>query len=255
MSLEDIAGLVAVWPNGSCRSLQAQMRVHLAGQISAVREQRARLDAFERQLQTVLGRLSARDPGPEQCGRGCSCETDLQLDAEDAAPGAEPWGCSLDPDALAARIGQRQEVAAAAASVEHADGGRSYHYLAGTLYGVRITALIDGGDELLVSLTAPATDAPRAASGPLAKVFRVTASECSLARVRRWRDEGTSCAPTSATTPPSCSPIPSWAATPLANHQHPSPARPASGQPLRISHHLTTANRPGPAVVSYQRRR
>jgi hypothetical protein len=56
---------------------------------------------------------------------------------------------------------------------------------------VRITALIDGGGELLVSLTAPATGAPRAASGPLDKVFRVTASECSLARVRRWRDEGT----------------------------------------------------------------
>jgi hypothetical protein len=26
-------------------------------------------------------------------------------------------------------------------------------------------------------------------------------------------------------------------------------------QPLRISHHLTTANRPGSAVVPYQRRR
>jgi hypothetical protein len=69
-------------------------------------------------------------------------------------------------------------------------GGRSHHYLAGRLYGVRITALIDGGDELLVSLTAPAAAAPLAASGPLDKVFRVTASECSLARVRRWRDEG-----------------------------------------------------------------
>jgi hypothetical protein len=70
-------------------------------------------------------------------------------------------------------------------------GGRSHHYLAGRLYGVRITALIDGGDELLVSLTAPAAAVPLAASGPLDKVFRVTASECSLARVRRWRDEGT----------------------------------------------------------------
>jgi hypothetical protein len=69
--------------------------------------------------------------------------------------------------------------------------GRSHHYLACRLDGVRITGLIDGGDELLVSLAAPATDAPLAASGPLDKVFRVTASECSLARVRRWRDEGT----------------------------------------------------------------
>jgi MerR family transcriptional regulator, copper efflux regulator len=122
MSLEDIAELVAIWPSGSCQSLQAQMRVHLAGQISAVREQRAGLDAFERQLQTVLGRLSARDPGPEKCGRGCGCETDLELGGDGAAPGAEPWGCSLDPDALAARISQWQEVAAAATSVEHTGG-------------------------------------------------------------------------------------------------------------------------------------
>jgi hypothetical protein len=62
-------------------------------------------------------------------------------------------------------------------------------YLAGRLDGVRITALIDGGYELLVSLTAPTTDQPLAASRPLDEVFRVTASECSLGRVRRWRDE------------------------------------------------------------------
>ena len=121
MSLEDVANLVAAWSGGSCQSLQAQMRVHLAGQISGVREQRAGLDAFERQLQTVLGRLSARDPGAERCGPGCSCETDLELDPDGTAPDPEPWGCSLDPDALAARIGQWQEVAAAAASVEQTD--------------------------------------------------------------------------------------------------------------------------------------
>jgi MerR family transcriptional regulator, copper efflux regulator len=122
MSLEDIAGLVAVWPSGSCQSLQAQMRVHLAEQISAVCEQRAGLDAFERQLRTVLGRLSARDPGPERCGRGCGCEIDLELGSGGAAPGLEPWGCSLEPDAFAARTGEWQEVAAAAATVEHTDG-------------------------------------------------------------------------------------------------------------------------------------
>jgi len=356
MSLEDIAALVAVWPSGSCQSLQAQMRVHLAGQIGAAREQRAGLDAFERQLQTVLSRLSVRDPGPEQCGRGCSCESDFELDPDRAAPSAEPWGCLLDPDALAARIGQWQEVAAAAASVEHADGSvrlalpadlgmiatvagivhgrdrllppgpvpagghrqpsnphhrgppwrwaagnaasresadppmnptavglmvltavafplllwaigravtaigerapysRSRHYLAGRLDDVRITALIDGGDELLVSLTAPATGAALADSGLLAEVFRVTASECSLGRVRRWRDEGTllraylshdgalmlaepmlggnaSCEPATTVT---------WQA----------PSRP----PHRISHHLMAANRPGSAVVPHQRR-
>jgi len=64
-------------------------------------------------------------------------------------------------------------------------------YLAGTLYGVGITALVDGGGELLVSLASTTTNESQPPSRPLDKVFRVTARECSLARVRRWRDEGT----------------------------------------------------------------
>jgi len=122
MSLEDIAELVAAWSSVSCQSVQARMRVHLAGQISAVSLQRAELDTFERQLQTVLDRLSARDPGPERCGQGCGCEADLELGPGPTAPDPEPWGCSLDPDALASRIGQWQEVVAAAASVEDTGG-------------------------------------------------------------------------------------------------------------------------------------
>jgi MerR family transcriptional regulator, copper efflux regulator len=122
MSLEDIAELLAAWPHGSCQSLQARMRMHLAGQISAVRLQRGELDTFEGQLQTVLDRLSARDPGPERCGRECGCESDLELGPDRTAPSAEPWGCSLEPDALASRIGQWQEVVAAAVSVEHTSG-------------------------------------------------------------------------------------------------------------------------------------
>jgi hypothetical protein len=71
--------------------------------------------------------------------------------------------------------------------------GRPRQYLPGRLYGVRITALIDGEDELLVliSVATHAASSREATSGGLARVFRVTASECSLARVRRWRDEGT----------------------------------------------------------------
>jgi hypothetical protein len=64
-------------------------------------------------------------------------------------------------------------------------------YLGGRLYGVRITALIDGGDELLVDLATTTTSESQPTSRPLDKVFRVTARECSLARVRRWQDEGT----------------------------------------------------------------
>jgi hypothetical protein len=66
--------------------------------------------------------------------------------------------------------------------------GHRRQFLAGRLDAVRIAALVDGQDELLISFTIQASGIT---DGPLAKVFRVTASECSLTRVRRWRDEGT----------------------------------------------------------------
>lgn len=69
--------------------------------------------------------------------------------------------------------------------------GLPRQYLAGRLQGVQISALVDGGDELLISLSTPATGTASRAMGELSKVFRVTARECSLTRVRRWRDEGT----------------------------------------------------------------
>ena len=119
MSLEDIADLVAAWPTGKCQSLQARLRAYVTGRIGEIHKQQAELSAFEHQLQTVHSRLSAHDPGPDECGRGCYCETDLDPAASEAAPGPGPEGCSLDPVALATRISQWQAVAAAATSVEH----------------------------------------------------------------------------------------------------------------------------------------
>jgi len=69
--------------------------------------------------------------------------------------------------------------------------GRPRQYLAGRLDGLQITTLIDGGDELLVGLSTLDADASRATRDLLANVFHVSARECSLSRVRRWRDEGT----------------------------------------------------------------
>ncbi len=55
---------------------------------------------------------------------------------------------------------------------------------------MQISALVDGDDELLISLSTPVAGiAP--ASPELAPVLRVTARDCSLTRVRRWCDEGT----------------------------------------------------------------
>jgi hypothetical protein len=51
--------------------------------------------------------------------------------------------------------------------------------------------LLDGGDELLVSLATSVADESPAGVGLLDQVFRVTASEYSLGRVRRRWDEGT----------------------------------------------------------------
>jgi DNA-binding transcriptional MerR regulator len=118
MSLEDIAGLLATWPVGECRSLQARLRAFLAGRIGQVHEQVAELRAFERQLQTVYDRLSADDPGPERCGKECSCVTDLDPAPGEATEGPGPWGCSLDRDELATRVGQWRALAAAAMSAE-----------------------------------------------------------------------------------------------------------------------------------------
>jgi hypothetical protein len=80
------------------------------------------MGAFERQLQAVLDRLSARDPGPEHCGRGCICEADLDLNPGQGPDVPAPWNCSLDSDALAARTGQWRALAAAATSAERASG-------------------------------------------------------------------------------------------------------------------------------------
>jgi MerR family transcriptional regulator, copper efflux regulator len=118
MSLEDIAGLLVAWPAGECRSLQARLHAFLAGRISQVHEQAAELAMFERQLRAVHDRLSARDPGPERCGKGCSCETGLDPAPGEVTDGPGPWGCTLDRDELATRAGQWRALAAAATSAE-----------------------------------------------------------------------------------------------------------------------------------------
>jgi hypothetical protein len=69
--------------------------------------------------------------------------------------------------------------------------GRRHQYLAGRLDGVRIIATVEGENEFLVTVATQTADATRSTGDPLAGVFGVTAGECSLTRVRRWRNEGT----------------------------------------------------------------
>jgi MerR family copper efflux transcriptional regulator len=116
MSLEDIAGLVAVVANRRVASLQARLRSFVAERIGQMRDQRSELGAFERQLEAVLGRLTARDPGPDRCGKGCGCEADLNGAESIGSPAT--WGCSLGQDAIAVRIDEWQEVMTLALSTK-----------------------------------------------------------------------------------------------------------------------------------------
>jgi hypothetical protein len=84
------------------------------------------------------------------------------------------WATGRAVTALAARV--------------PADSRRPPHYLAGRLDGIQITTVIDGHDELLVTLTTTSTQATRS---PLAGIFRITAHDCSLTRVKRWHHEHT----------------------------------------------------------------
>lgn len=82
MTLDEIQELLTVWPTGECRLLQARLRQFLVDRIAQVQRQVDELSAFRLELESVLGRLSERDPGPEQCGRGCGCEADLDPPVE-----------------------------------------------------------------------------------------------------------------------------------------------------------------------------
>ena len=58
MSLDGISDLLAVWPHAECHSLQARLRALLVERIDEVHDQVDELGTFERQLNTVLSRLS-----------------------------------------------------------------------------------------------------------------------------------------------------------------------------------------------------
>lgn len=118
-------------------------------------------------------------------------------------------------------------VTAAGNRVSSADS-RSRHYLAGRLDGVRISAMVVYDDELLVSLAA------RDAS--LAGVFRITASTCSLTRVRRWRDEGTPLRAHLSHDGAVMLADPMLGATPAASRPSQTPGTPATRPPPTISH-------------------
>jgi hypothetical protein len=89
-----------------------------------------------------------------------------------AAAGAAAFGVLL--------WGIGRAVTAVAATVPPGSAGRDRQYLAGRLDGVRITSLLAGDGEFLVTLAVPG------AGGSLDTMYRITAAEWPPERVMRW---------------------------------------------------------------------
>ncbi len=165
MRLDEISDLLAVWPHGECRSLQARLRAYLVERIVEVHEQVGELVTFEMQLSTVLNRLSARDPGPERCGKGCGCEADLDVSSEVAKSDPRPWGCSLDVDDLVARVSEWRALAASSVSSEHVGGGVRFVF---------------GADPVLIANLARLCAAETACCAQMRLVMEFTADQVTL---------------------------------------------------------------------------
>ncbi len=118
MTLEEIAELQAASPNSECQVLQARRRAFVFDRIDEVRGQLGEFTAFEQQLRTASSRLSARDPRPERCGKGCGCEVDIDVRSDAATLNPQPWGCSQEAAELGVRIAEWRALASVATSLE-----------------------------------------------------------------------------------------------------------------------------------------
>ena len=93
LALDDIAGLVGLWADGSCSTVQGRLRELLDVKATDVRSQIADLSAFAAQLDHLRATLDAVEPA-ERCGPGCGCDTEPE---SPPSPAAVPITCTLPP--------------------------------------------------------------------------------------------------------------------------------------------------------------
>lgn len=117
MQLEEIAEVRHSSAASECRSAHARLRDFVAERVAATRAARSELGAFEEQLENLLERLTAREPGPEPCEKGCDCEFDLEP-ATNAQTVAPAGGCTLSAHELRGRIADWHAIAPRARLVE-----------------------------------------------------------------------------------------------------------------------------------------
>jgi len=112
LSLEQIAGLLQVWADGSCAQVRDSLRLRLAARIAEAEQRASELATFTATLHAARDHLGAL---PDRDGR---CDPDCRFPAvrppQPPAP-AEPWrrvpvACSLGGAAMSNRVHQWQDL-------------------------------------------------------------------------------------------------------------------------------------------------
>ena len=125
LPLEEIAGLLGVWADGSCTQVRDSLRPRLAARIAEAEQRASELAAFTATLRRAREHLDALPDQDGRCGPQCGslvpgATAGAQLvtlhrtrqNAEDSARGSAPVACSLDRPAMGDRIRRWRELLA-----------------------------------------------------------------------------------------------------------------------------------------------
>ena len=137
LPIEEIAGLLRVWADGSCTQVRDSLRPRLAARIAEAEQRVGELAAFTATLHRARERLDALPDQDGRCGPPCGCPApgpiaDVQpvtahrtrQDTGDEGRASAPVACALDGPAMSGRIRQWHDLLADAEREPVADGIR-----------------------------------------------------------------------------------------------------------------------------------
>jgi DNA-binding transcriptional MerR regulator len=137
LPLEEIAGLLPVWTDGSCAQVRDSLRPRLAARIAEAGQRASELAAFTATLHRAREHLEAQPDQDGRCGPECGFPApgpaaDVEpltphrsrQGAEDQAWRSAPVACSLDGPAVSGRMRQWRELLAGAEREPIPDGVR-----------------------------------------------------------------------------------------------------------------------------------
>ena len=126
LELREIGELLAVWQDGVCAQVKADLRPRIAARLALAGRRADELAAFTASLRAALGHLDALADRDGPCDGQCSpppadaAATTAVADVD--APGRVPVACSLEPGRWRERAGRWHEATAGALHTS-IDGG------------------------------------------------------------------------------------------------------------------------------------